>query len=112
MVLDRIVTVHFDANVAAELPWKFEPVQSSLDVKVGENTLAFYRATNTSDKPTTGTAVFNVTPDAVGPHFNKVQCFCFTEQTLEPGQIVEMPVSFFVDPAFVTDDETQTAVRR
>lgn len=106
VVLDRVVKVHFDANVSADLPWKFEPLQTSLDVKVGENTLAFYRATNTSDKVTVGTAVFNVTPDAVGPHFNKVECFCFTEQRLEPGQSIDMPVSFFVDPAFVTDEET------
>lgn len=108
VVLDRVVKVHFDANVAGGLPWKFEPLQSSLDVKVGENTLAFYKATNTSDKPTVGTAVFNVAPDAVGPHFNKVQCFCFTEQRLAPGQSVEMAVSFFVDPSFATDDETKT----
>ena len=107
IVLDRVVKVHFDANVAAELPWTFEPMQSSLEVKVGENTLAFYKATNNSDKPTTGTAVFNVTPDSVGTHFNKVQCFCFTEQRLEPGQSIEMAVSFFVDPAFVTDEETR-----
>ena len=107
IVLDRVVKVHFDANTAAELPWTFEPMQSSLEVKVGENTLAFYKATNNSDKPTTGTAVFNVTPDSVGTHFNKVQCFCFTEQRLEPGQSIEMAVSFFVDPAFVTDEETK-----
>lgn len=107
VVLDRMVKVHFDANVAADLPWTFEPVQTSVDVKVGENTLAFFKATNNSDKPVVGTAVFNVTPDAVGPHFNKVQCFCFTEQRLEPGQTVEMPVSFFVDPAFATDEETK-----
>ena len=107
VVLDRVVKVRFDANTAAELPWTFEPMQSSLEVKVGENTLAFYKATNHSDKPTTGTAVFNVTPDAVGSHFNKVQCFCFTEQRLEPGQSIEMAVSFFVDPAFATDEETK-----
>jgi cytochrome c oxidase assembly protein subunit 11 len=107
VVLDRVVKVHFDANTAAELPWTFEPMQSSLEVKVGENTLAFYKATNNSDRPTTGTAVFNVTPDSVGAHFNKVQCFCFTEQRLEPGQSIEMAVSFFVDPAFVTDEETR-----
>jgi cytochrome c oxidase assembly protein subunit 11 len=101
------VKVHFDANVAADLPWTFEPVQPSIDVKIGENTLAFYKATNLSDRVTTGTAVFNVAPDAVGVHFNKVQCFCFTEQRLEPGQSVEMAVSFFVDPAFVTDEETK-----
>jgi cytochrome c oxidase assembly protein subunit 11 len=82
-------------------------VQSSLDVKIGENTLAFYRATNFSDKPTTGSAVFNVTPDAVGTHFQKVQCFCFTEQRLEPGQTMEMAVSFFVDPALASDEETK-----
>lgn len=107
VVLDKVVRVHFDANVAANLPWKFEPIQSSLDVKVGENTLAFYRATNISDQETVGTAVFNVTPDAVGQHFNKVQCFCFTEQRLQPGQSVEMPVSFFVDPSFASDEETR-----
>jgi cytochrome c oxidase assembly protein subunit 11 len=107
VVLDRVVKVRFDANTAAELPWTFEPMQSSLEVKVGENTLAFYKATNNSDKATTGTAVFNVTPDAVGSHFNKVQCFCFTEQRLEPGQSIEMAVSFFVDPAFATDEETK-----
>jgi cytochrome c oxidase assembly protein subunit 11 len=106
-VLDRVVKVHFDANTAAELPWTFEPMQSSLEVKVGENTLAFYKATNNSNKPTTGTAIFNVTPDSVGMHFNKVQCFCFTEQRLEPGQSIEMAVSFFVDPAFATDEETK-----
>ena len=104
---DRIVKVHFDANVAAELPWTFEPVQSSVEVKVGENTLAFYKATNTSDKTTVGTAVFNVTPDAAGTHFNKVQCFCFTEQRLAPGQSIEMAVSFFVDPTFATDEDTR-----
>jgi cytochrome c oxidase assembly protein subunit 11 len=107
VVLDRVVKVHFDANIAAELPWKFEPMQSSLEVKVGENTLAFYKATNNSDRPTTGTAVFNVTPDSVGMHFNKVQCFCFTEQRLKPGQSIEMAVSFFVDPAFAADEETK-----
>lgn len=105
LVLDRVVKVHFDANTAAELPWTFEPMQSSLEVKVGENTLAFYKATNTSDRPTTGTAVFNVTPDSVGSHFNKVQCFCFTEQVLQPGETVQMPVSFYVDPAILDDPE-------
>lgn len=105
VVLDRTITLHFDANVARDLTWHFEPVQRTIDVKVGENVLAFYRATNTSDKPLTGTAVFNVTPEAAGIHFNKVECFCFTEQTLEPGQSVDMPVSFFVDPAIVDDED-------
>ena len=105
VVLDRTITMHFDANVAPDLSWRFEPVQRTMDVKIGENALAFYRATNTSDKPLTGTAVFNVTPEAAGIHFNKIECFCFTEQTLEPGQSVDMPVSFFVDAAIVDDED-------
>jgi cytochrome c oxidase assembly protein subunit 11 len=105
VVLDRTITLHFDANVARDLTWHFEPVQRTIDVKIGENVLAFYRATNTSDRPLTGTAVFNVTPEAAGIHFNKVECFCFTEQRLEPGQSVDMPVSFFVDPAIVDDED-------
>jgi cytochrome c oxidase assembly protein subunit 11 len=107
VVLDRTVTVFFDANVAADLPWTFVPVQRKLDIKLGENALAFYRATNNSDHAVTGQAVFNVTPDAVGLHFNKIQCFCFTEQRLEPGQTVDMAVSFFVDPSLATDDDTK-----
>jgi cytochrome c oxidase assembly protein subunit 11 len=106
-VLDRTVTVHFDANVATGLPWFFQPEQRKMQVKIGENTLAFYKAVNNSDHPITGTAVFNVTPDSVGLHFNKVQCFCFTEQTLEPGQSVDMAVSFYIDPNFVEDDDTK-----
>jgi cytochrome c oxidase assembly protein subunit 11 len=107
IVLDRTLKVHFDSNVAADLPWTFEPAQRSLEVKIGENMLAFYRATNNTDRAITGTAVFNVTPEAIGIHFNKVECFCFTEQTLEPGQTVDMPVSFYVDPAFVDDEDTK-----
>ena len=108
VVLDRMVTVRFDANVAAELPWTFEPVQRTLDVKVGENALAFYKATNNSDQADHGHG--RVQRDArrrSAPHFNKVQCFCFTEQRLEPGQSIDMAVSFFVDPAFVTDEDTK-----
>jgi len=106
-VLDRTVTVRFDSNVASDLPWDFEPEQHKLKVKIGETTLAFYKATNNSDHAITGQAVFNVTPEAVGLYFNKVECFCFTEQTLEPGQAVDMPVSFYVDPEFVNDDDTK-----
>jgi cytochrome c oxidase assembly protein subunit 11 len=106
-VLDRVVTVRFDANVSSKLPWKFEPVQSTMDVKIGENAIAFFRATNTSDRPLTGTAAFNVAPETMGLYFNKIQCFCFTEQTLQPGQSVEMPVTFYLDPKMVDDRDTR-----
>ena len=101
--IDKTITVRFDANVTPGLPWRFEPVQPTLEVKIGENALAFYRATNLSDHAVTGMATFNVTPEPAGGFFNKIQCFCFTEQVLEPGQSVEMPVSFFIDPQIVSD---------
>lgn len=100
---DRVVTIRFNADVNSGLPWSFQPVQSSMQVKIGEQALAYYRATNHSDRPVTGTATFNVTPDKAGPYFDKIQCFCFTEQTLAPGEIVEMPVTFYVDPAILGD---------
>lgn len=102
-MLDRPITVRFDANVTPGMKWKFEPLQRTIDVKLGENALAFYRATNTSDVPITGTASFNVAPDVAGIHFSKVECFCFKEQTLQPGESIEMPVSFFVAPALAQD---------
>jgi cytochrome c oxidase assembly protein subunit 11 len=104
-VLERTVQVRFDANVGGHLPWTFEPMQRTMDVKLGEAGLAFYRATNTSDRVITGTAAFNVDPPAAGIHFNKIACFCFTEQTLQPGQSIEMPVTFFVDPGLATDKD-------
>ena len=106
-ILDRTITVRFDANVSPNLPWTFEPVVNTMDVKIGENALAFYRATNNSDKPLKGTAAFNVAPDTMGLYFSKIECFCFTEQLLQPGQTVEMPVTFFVDPKMVDDKDTQ-----
>ena len=102
-ILDRKITVLFDGNVNGHLPWTFAPLQRTLDVKLGENAMAFYRATNTSDKPVTGRAVFNVAPEAAGIHFNKLACFCFTEQTLAPGESADMPVTFYVDPALADD---------
>lgn len=104
-VVDRTIRVRFDANTAQGLPWTFEAAQSFIDVKLGENALIFYRATNTSDKPVTGMATFNVVPEQSAPFFAKVQCFCFTEQTLEPGQSIDMPVSFYVDPAIAKDKD-------
>ncbi len=100
---DEMVSVRFDANTSKDLPWAFHAVQTSLTVKMGEQHLAFFKATNNSDKPTTGTSVFNVTPPQAGAYFNKIQCFCFTEQTLKPGESLEFPVSFFVDPEILKD---------
>lgn len=102
-VLERAVTIRFDANVSRALGWTFEPVQRTLEARIGETKLAFFRATNTTDKVLTGSAVFNVVPETVGIYFNKIACFCFTEQTLKPGETVDMPVSFFIDPAFAAD---------
>ena len=104
-VVDEMVTIRFDANVAPDLPWRFEPVQTTAKVRIGENTLAFYRATNTSDRPVWGIATFNVFPEQVAPFFDKLQCFCFTEQLLQPGESVEMPVSFFIDPQMTADKD-------
>ena len=104
-ILDRIITVRFDANVGPGLSWDFQAVTPTIDVRIGENALGIYRVRNRSDKPVTGTATFNVTPDQAGGFFNKIQCFCFTEQRLEPGETVEMPVSFFIDPAIVQDQD-------
>jgi cytochrome c oxidase assembly protein subunit 11 len=101
--LDKTLSIRFDANVTPGMPWRFEPVERTLNVKIGENALAFYRATNLSDHAVTGMATFNVTPEPAGAFFNKLQCFCFSEQVLAPGQTVEMPVSFFVDPQIVND---------
>lgn len=106
-IVDRTVTVRFDGSVARGLKWRFEPVQSKIDVKLGETGLAFFRATNTSDKTITGTAGFNVAPETMGLYFSKIQCFCFTSQTLKPGETVEMPVTFFVDPKMLEDRDTQ-----
>lgn len=98
----RVMTIRFDATVNG-VPWAFQPVKRSIETHVGENTLAFYRAENHGSTPVTGSATFNVTPLKAGQYFSKVECFCFTEQRLEPGQSVDMPVSFFVDPAIEQD---------
>lgn len=106
-VLDQTVTVRFNAEVAPGMPWTFQPVQRDMTVKIGETALAFYRAHNNTDRPVTGMASFNVTPDKAGQYFNKIACFCFDLQRLEPGQTIDMPVTFFVDPAMVKDRSTQ-----
>ncbi|MGE5516597.1 MAG: cytochrome c oxidase assembly protein [Bacteroidota bacterium] len=107
---DRVVTVRFDASVAKGMPWRFQPTQREMQVHLGEQVLATYHATNTGAEPVVGTATFNVTPDKAGRYFDKIACFCFSEQRLEPGQTVDMPVTFFVDPA-LADDPNANEVR-
>jgi cytochrome c oxidase assembly protein subunit 11 len=104
-VLDRKVTVRFDANVASGLPWKFEPEQVSIDVRIGEVVTVYYRAVNDSARETVGQATYNVTPSTVGGYFAKINCFCFTEQRLKPHERRDMPVVFYVDPALAGDSE-------
>ena len=106
-VSEQTITVLFDSNVNESLPWRFRPVQRRMRVRAGETVLAFYRASNLSPGPLTGTATYNVTPYKAALYFAKVDCFCFTEQRLEPGQVTEMPVSFFVDPAIFSDPDTR-----
>ncbi len=105
-VLDETITVRFDANTDPKLPWTFKPVQTEMTLPIGETGLAFYTATNNSDRPVAGTSTFNVTPLKIGGYFVKIDCFCFTEQVLKPGQSVDMPVSFYVDPAIRDDRQT------
>ena len=102
---DRVVTIRFDSNIDPKLPWKFKPEKLSEQIRVGESSLAFFDAENLTDKPITGMAAYNVSPDKAAPYFNKVQCFCFNEQTLAPHQKVQMPVSYFVDPDFNKDPQ-------
>jgi len=102
-VSDHVVTVRFDANVNSALPWRFKPGQREVRVRLGEETLIHYTAVNLSDAPITGTATFNVTPYKAAQYFSKIECFCFTEQTLAPGEEVSMPVTFYVDPELLDD---------
>ena len=101
--LSRKVAVRFDSNVVSGLPWKFAPEQTEIEVKIGEVATVFYTVTNQSARTTTGQAAYNVTPLTVGAYFQKINCFCFTEQTMAPGEKREMPVVFYVDPSIVDD---------
>ncbi len=105
--VDRLVTVNFDANIAPGMPWEFRPKQQSMTLRLGETGLAFFEAYNPTDKPTAGQAGFNVVPFSVGGYFDKIACFCFDLQVLGPGERVEMPVSFYVDPAMLDDREAK-----
>lgn len=105
-VLDRTINVRFDANTSPGLPWTFAPEVRQVKVRIGELGTVKFKARNVSDKPVTGQATYNVTPDAMGAYFSKIACFCFTEQTLKPGEEIEMPVTFYVDPGMVDDADT------
>ena len=101
------VVVAFDSNVSPKLPWAFKPERDEETVELGARDMAFFTATNRSNKPVTGTATFNVTPAHAGKYFTKIECFCFTEQTLKPGETVRMPVIFFVDPKIADDPDAR-----
>jgi cytochrome c oxidase assembly protein subunit 11 len=102
---DRTVTVRFDANVAAGLPWRFEPEQRTIDVKLGQVVTVYYSVTNEAARVTAGQAGYNVSPSTVGIYFEKINCFCFTEQTMKPGERRDMAVVFYVDPKLAEDSE-------
>jgi len=104
----RKISVRFDSNVAGGLPWKFEPEQTEIEIPIGKVTTVYYTVTNQSARTTTGQAAYNVAPLTVGAYFQKINCFCFTEQTMAPGETREMPVVFYVDPAITGDHENDT----
>jgi cytochrome c oxidase assembly protein subunit 11 len=105
-VLGKTVIVRFDANVR-DLPWTFRPDQTAQTVRIGETKLAFFKVTNNSDRPITGRAIYNVVPEQAGPYFQKLQCFCFTDQTIAPRTTVEVPVLYFIDPKYAEDLNTR-----
>jgi len=100
---DQFINVRFDANTSYALNWRFQPKQTVMRVKIGEQNMAYFEATNLSDKVKTGSAIYNVSPPNVGAYFDKIQCFCFTRQVLKPGESAEFPVVFFVDPDILKD---------
>jgi cytochrome c oxidase assembly protein subunit 11 len=105
--LSRKIAVRFDSNVAGGLPWKFEPEQTEIEVRIGQVVTVYYTVTNQSARTTTGQAAYNVAPLTVGAYFQKINCFCFTEQTMAPGEKREMPVVFYVDPSIVNDSDNE-----
>lgn len=102
-IIEHSLTIYFNADMNTSLPWKFLPLQSKITVKAGALGLAYYKVQNTSDEPLIGIAVYNVTPDKAAPYFNKIECFCFEEQRLEPHQPLELPVQFYIDPKIAED---------
>jgi cytochrome c oxidase assembly protein subunit 11 len=104
-VSERKITVRFDSNISAGLPWKFEPERNTIEVRLGEVVTVYYKVTNEAARETVGQAAYNVSPPTVGIYFNKINCFCFTEQKLKPGETRDMAVVFYVDPALAKDSE-------
>ncbi|WP_439120518.1 cytochrome c oxidase assembly protein [Marivita sp.] len=108
-IVDRTIKVRFDASLERGMPWEFKPMQLEVELRLGEEGLAFYEAYNPTDRPIAGTASYNVAPYGAGLYFSKIACFCFEEQILMPGERVEMPVSFFVDPDIMNDTDAKFA---
>ncbi|MCH9832869.1 MAG: cytochrome c oxidase assembly protein [Alphaproteobacteria bacterium] len=106
-ILDQTIKVRFDASLERNMPWEFTPVVREMELRIGETGLAFYEAFNPTDKPVAGSASYNVAPYAAGGFFSKIDCFCFEEQILEPGERIQMPVTFYVDPDIVTDRDAK-----
>ncbi|MFU8882440.1 MAG: cytochrome c oxidase assembly protein [Rhodobacterales bacterium] len=106
-ILDQTIIVRFDASKQRGMPWEFKAVERTMEIRIGETGLAFYEAYNPTDRPIAGTASYNVTPYEAGAFFSKIACFCFEQQILQPGERVLMPVTFFVDPAIVTDRDAK-----
>lgn len=107
IVLDETITIRFDASLERGMPWKFKPVVRQMDLKIGETGLAFYEAYNPTDRPIAGSASYNVTPYEAGGFFTKIDCFCFEMQILQPGERVQMPVTFYIDPGITTDRDAK-----
>ena len=108
VVLDRTITVRFDANTDRDMPWEFKPVETTAELRIGETGLAFYTAHNPTDRAVAGRASYNVAPFSMGGYFVKIDCFCFERQVLQPGETVRMPVTYYVDPEMVDDAETES----
>lgn len=106
-VLDRTIKIRFDANTEPGMPWEFRPLQREVELKIGETGIAFYEAYNPTNRPVAGSASYNVAPYDAGYFFTKIDCFCFTQQVLQPGERVEMPVTFYVDPEMVDDRDAK-----
>jgi cytochrome c oxidase assembly protein subunit 11 len=109
IILDKTIKIRFDASLERDMPWNFKPVQREMTLRIGETGLAFYEAYNPTDRPVAGSASYNVAPFDAGGFFAKIDCFCFEEQVLQPGERVQMPVTFYVDPAIVEDRDAKYA---